>query len=179
MLSKILKENNLDYTFDDFKIDVYAFNEIAGKDKSATHLDLCKQFALITEELKETAEGLSTNNPVEVLDGVVDVLVTGLGLLQKLEALGFNTQRALYKTAENNLSKYPDSENIAVLTAQKFEADNVNVSVTYNSTYELFVIKDDQDKVRKPINFVSNNLDDCVPMFILSNGFEGFPNHAD
>lgn len=168
-----------DYTFDDFKVDVYAFNEIADKHKDATHLDLCKQFVLITEELKETADGLSTNNPVEVLDGVVDVLVTGLGLLQKLEALGFNTQKALYKTAYNNLSKYTSSEHIAVLTAQKFEADNINVSVTYNSTYDLFVIKDDQDKVRKPINFVSNDLDDCVPMFVLSNGFEGYPKHAD
>ena len=168
-----------DYLFDDFKIDVYAFNEIAGKDTAATYLDLCKQFALITEELKETAEGLNTNNPVEVLDGVVDVLVTSLGLLQKLEALGFNTQKALYKTAVNNLSKYPNSEQIAMLTAQKFEADNVNVTVTYNSNYDLFVIKDDQDKVRKPVNFVSNNLDDCVPMFVLSNGFEGYPKHAD
>ena len=165
-----------DYTFDDFKIDVYAFNEIAGKDKAATHLDLCKQFSLITEELKELADGLSDNNPVEVLDGVVDVLVTSLGLLQKLEALGFNTQKALYDTAANNLSKYPIQESIAVLTAQKFEADNVNVSVTYNSTYDLFVIKDEQDKVRKPINFVSNDLSSCIPMFVLSNGFEGFPN---
>ena len=168
-----------DYTFDDFKIDVYAFNEIAGKDKAATHLDLCKQFSLIVEELKETSDGLNTNNPVEVLDGVVDVLVTGLGLLQKLEALGFNTQKALYKTAANNLSKYPNSEHIAILTAQKFEADNVNVTVTYNSAYDLFVIKDDEDKVRKPVNFVSNDLDDCVPMFILSNGFEGYPKHGN
>jgi hypothetical protein len=168
-----------DYTFDDFKIDVYAFNEIADKHKAATHLDLCKQFSLITEELKELADGLSTNNPVEVLDGVVDVLVTGLGLLQKLEALGFNTQKALHDTAVNNLSKYPMQESIAVLTAQKFEADNVNVSVTYNSAYDLFVIKDDQDKVRKPINFVSNALDDCVPMFVLSNGFEGYPKHGN
>ena len=168
-----------DYTFDDFKIDVYAFNEIAGKDKEATHLDLCKQFSLIVEELKETSDGLNTNNPVEVLDGVVDVLVTGLGLLQKLEALGFNTQKALYKTAANNLSKYPNREHIAILTSQKFEAGNVNISVTYNSDYDLFVIKDEQDKVRKPLNFVSNDLEDCVPMFVLSNGFEGYPKHGN
>jgi hypothetical protein len=109
----------------------------------------------------------------------VDVLVTSLGLLQKLEALGFNTQKALYDTAANNLSKYPIQESIAVLTAQKFEADNVNVSVTYNSAYDLFVIKDDQDKVRKPINFVSNDLSSCIPMFVLSNGFEGYPKHGN
>ncbi len=165
-----------DYTFDDFKIDVYAFNEIAGKDKAATHLDLCKQFSLITEELKELADGLSTNNPVEVLDGVVDVPVTGLGLLQKLEALGFNSQKALYDTAANNLSKYPTDESVAIESAKTLEAKGETVNVTYNSAYDMFVIKDLQDKVRKPFNFVSNDLSSCIPMFVLSNGFEGFPN---
>ena len=168
-----------DYSFDDFKIDVYAFNEIAEKDKAATHLDLCKQFALITEELKETADGLRANNPVEVLDGVVDVLVTGLGLLQKLEALGFNTQKALYKTAANNLSKYPTDEAVAVATAINYEQAGIPVNVVYNSTYDMFSIKDEQDKVRKPLGFASNNLEDCIPMFVLSNGFEGYPKHAD
>jgi len=165
-----------DYTFDDFKVDVYAFNEIAGKDKAATHLDLCKQFSLITEELKELADGLSTNNPVEVLDGVVDVLVTGLGLLQKLEALGFNSQKALYDTALNNLSKYPTDEAVAIESAKTLEAKGETVNVTYNSAYDMFVIKDLQDKVRKPFNFQANDLSSCIPMFVLSNGFEGFPN---
>lgn len=168
-----------DYTFDDFKIDVYAFNEIAGKDKAATHLDLCKQFSLITEELKETADGLSLNDPVEVLDGVVDVLVTALGLLQKLEALGFNAPKALYKTAANNLSKYPTDEAVAIESAKNFESQDIDVTVTYNSAYDMFVIKDLQDKVRKPFNFQSNNLDDCIPMFVLSNGFEGYPKHGN
>lgn len=165
-----------DYTFDDFKIDVYAFNEIAGKDKAASHLDLCKQFSLITEELKELADGLRENNPVEVLDGVIDVLVTGLGLLQKLEALGFNSQKALYDTALNNLSKYPTDEAVAIESAKVLEAKGETVNVTYNSAYDMFVIKDLQDKVRKPFNFQSNDLSSCIPMFVLSNGFEGFPN---
>lgn len=168
-----------DYTFDDFKVDVYAFNEIAGKDKAATHLDLCKQFSLITEELKETADGLSTNNPVEVLDGVVDVLVTGLGLLQKLEALGFNTQKALYDTAANNLSKYPTDESVAIESAKNLESQGETVNITYNSAYDLFVIKDLQDKVRKPFNFKSNDLSSCIPMYVLSNGFEGYPKYGD
>jgi hypothetical protein len=167
------------YSMDDFQTDVYAFNEIADKHEDATHLDMCKQFSLITEELKETADGLNLNNPVEVLDGVVDVLVTTLGLLQKLESLGFNTQKALYDTALNNLSKYPTTEEDAILSAKLYEEKGETVNVTYNSNYDLFVIKDDQDKVRKPHNFKSNNLESCVPMFILSNGFAGYPKDAD
>jgi uncharacterized protein YkuJ len=168
-----------DYTFDDFKIDVYAFNEIAGKDKAASHLDLCKQFKLVVEELKELSDGLNENNPVEVLDGVVDVLVTSLGLLQKLEALGFNAQRALFDTAENNLSKYPTDEAVAIETAKNFESEGITVNVTYNIAYDMFVIKDLQDKVRKPINFKSNDLSNCIPLEVLDNGFEGYPKHGN
>jgi uncharacterized protein YkuJ len=168
-----------DYTFDDFKIDVYAFNEIAGKDKAASHLDLCKQFKLVVEELKELSDGLNENNPVEVLDGVVDVLITSLGLLQKLEALGFNAQKALFDTAENNLSKYPTDEAVAIETAKTFESEGIAVNVTYNTAYDMFVIKDLQDKVRKPFNFKSNDLSSCVPMYVLCNGFEGYPKHGN
>lgn len=166
----------LDYNLIDFNQDVKDFNVIANKDKETLHIDLCKQFKLITEELKETADGLSTNNPVEVLDGVVDVLVTALGLMHKLEVLGFDSTRAMYKTAKNNLSKYTKSEEVAIESAKSLEAEGSVINVTYNSAYDVFVIKDADDKVRKPLDFKSNNLEDCVPMYVLSNGFQGFPN---
>lgn len=166
------------YSYDliDFNQDVKDFNVIAGKDQDVDHIDLCKQFHLITEELKETADGLSANNPVEVLDGVVDVLVTALGLMHKLEVLGFDSRKALYKTAKNNLSKYTKSEEVAIESAKNLEAQGEVINVTYNSAYDVFVIKDVNDKVRKPLDFKSNSLEECIPMFILSNGFEGFPN---
>lgn len=164
------------YDLIDFNQDVKDFNIIAGKDQDVSYLDLCKQFKLITEELKETADGLSANDPTEVLDGVVDVLVTALGLMHKLEVLGFDSRKALYKTAKNNLSKYTTSEAIAIESAKQLEAQGEVINATYNSAYDVFVIKDANDKVRKPLDFKSNNLDDCVPLYVLSNGFQGFPN---
>jgi hypothetical protein len=43
----------------------------------------------------------------------------------------------------------------------------------------MFVIKDLQDKVRKPFNFQSNDLSSCIPMYVLSSGFEGYPEHGN
>jgi NTP pyrophosphatase (non-canonical NTP hydrolase) len=151
------------YDFEEFKQDVYAFNEIAGKDKSASLEDLAQQFNLIAEEVNEIADGLENNNPEEVLDGVVDTLVVVLGMAQKLEALGFDVQKALHKTCVNNFSKFPEAEDAAIETVQMYHNKGVKVSVEYNSEYEMFVIKDENGKVRKPVYYVSNDLVDCIP----------------
>lgn len=151
------------YDMQDFQSDCYLFNKLAGKDTLVSHKDLTEQFKLIVEELKETCDGLATNNPEEVLDGTIDVMVTAIGLLQKLENLGIDTNKALYKTADNNLSKFPTTEAVAIETAEMYERQGVDVIVEYKSKYDVYVIKDVNDKVRKPSNFVSNDLKDCIP----------------
>jgi len=160
-----------DYSYEDFFYDCYSFNTIAGKDKDAKLSDLKKQYELINEELKETYEALQQNNPKEVLDGVIDVMVTAIGFIQKLESLGINVQEAMGKTALNNLSKYPITEAVAIESAEMYDKQGIDVQVTYNSEYDVFVIKDENDKVRKPSNFVSNDLSPYIPES-LSNGFE-------
>lgn len=162
-----------EYNISDFQMDCYAFNEIAGKDKLGTLKDIEFQYNLILEETKEIKEkGIDKNNAKEVLDGVVDVMVTALGLLQKLEVLGMDTNKAMRDTAYNNLTKYPSKELVAIQTAQMYEEDGVQVNVEYNSEYELFVIKNLKDKVMKPIGFESNDLSNCIPTDLLLNGFK-------
>lgn len=162
-----------DYDINDFQDDCYAFNEVAGKDKLCTLKDIEFQYNLILEETKEIKEkGIDKNNAKEVVDGVVDVLVTALGLAQKLEALGVDMNKAMRDTAYNNLTKYPSDERTAIETAVKYEQDGIQVKVEYNSEYELFVIKNMKDKVMKPIGFESNDLSDCIPEDLLLNGFK-------
>lgn len=162
------------YDFNDFQEDVYCFNEVAGKSKLVSYRDLKEQYKLIVEELKETEEGLAKNDPEEVLDGVVDVLVTALGLLQRLESLGINTSDAMRITAGNNWSKFPINEAVAIESAEMYDRQGIDVQVRYNSEYDVFVIKDENDKVRKPSNFVSNDLKNCVPEKLLKEGFYGY-----
>jgi hypothetical protein len=164
---------NNDYNISDFQMDCNAFNEIAGKHKLTTLNDIEFQYNLILEETKEIKEkGIDKNNAKEVVDGVVDVLVTALGLAQKLEYLGVDMNKAMRDTAYNNLTKYPSKELTAIQTAQMYEQDGVQVVVEYNSEYELFVIKNLKDKVMKPIGFESNDLSNCIPADLLLNGFK-------
>jgi len=162
-----------DYNISDFQIDCYAFNEIAGKDKLCTLKDIEFQYNLILEETKEIKEkGIDRNNVKEVVDGVVDVMVTALGLVQKLEHLGVDMNKAMRDTGYNNLTKYPSDERIAIETAQKYEQDGTQVTVEYNSDYDMFVIKNLKDKVMKPVGFESNDLSNCIPADLLLNGFK-------
>jgi len=161
------------YNISDFQLDCYAFNEIAGKHDLTTLKDIDFQYKLIYEETKEIKEkGIDKNNVKEVVDGVVDVLVTALGLAQKLEHLGVDMNKAMRDTAYNNLTKFPSKELTAIQTAQMYEADGVQVEVQYNSLYDLFVIKNLKDKVMKPIGFESNDLSNCIPADLLLNGFK-------
>ena len=162
-----------DYNISDFQDDCYAFNSVAGKDSLCTLKDIEFQYNLILEETKEIKEkGIDHNNAKEVVDGVVDVMVTALGLMQKLEHLGVDMNKAMRDTAYNNLTKYPSDEYIAIQTAQKYEQDGTQVKVEYNSEYELFVIKNMKDKIMKPIGFESNDLSNCIPEDLLLNGFK-------
>jgi DhnA family fructose-bisphosphate aldolase class Ia len=161
-----------DYNIADFQMDCFAFNEIANKHNKTTLKDIDFQYKLILEETKEIKEkGINKNNAKEVLDGTIDVMVTALGLLQKLEYLGVDVNKAMRDTAANNLTKYPSKELTAIKTAQMYEEDGVAVDVHYNSEYELFIIKNWNDKVMKPIGFESNDLSNCIPKELLENGF--------
>ena len=135
--------------------------------------DIEFQYNLILEETKEIKEkGIDCNNVKEVVDGVVDVMVTALGLMQKLEHLGVDMNKAMRDTAYNNLTKYPSDERTAIETAVKYEQEGVQVTVEYKSDFELFVIKNMKDKIMKPVGFESNDLGDCIPVDLLLNGFK-------
>lgn len=165
----------LEYDIQDFQSDCYLFNKLAGKDTLVSHKDLTEQFKLIVEELKETCDGLATNNPEEVLDGTIDVMVTAIGLLQKLENLGMDVNKALYKTATNNLSKFPTTEAVAIETVEMYERQGIDVVAEFKSKYDVYVIKDANDKVRKPSDFVSNDLKDCIPADLQDVFFDWKP----
>jgi hypothetical protein len=163
---------NMTYSFEDFASDCYLFNELAGKDKQCSYKDIYQQSLLINEEVNEILCGVTDNNPEEVLDGCIDVLVVTLGLMQKLEQLGVDVSKAMQKTAMNNFSKFPSDFMIAQESVVELKRKGVECRAEYNADYELYVIKDANDKVRKPLDFVSNDLLDCIPEVLQQDGFE-------
>lgn len=159
------------FSVQDFKEYQDAFNVISKQINRTSLDDLKNQYKIILEEIKETGEALENNDPVEVLDGCVDSLFTVLGLLQKLEGLKFDVSGALLRVACDNIDKFPKSEKVAIETQNFYKSKQISTEIVYNEQYDRFVILDENDKVKKPLNFKHTNLSEFVPDKILKNGF--------
>jgi hypothetical protein len=161
MLPKI----EIKYDMEDFYYDVCLFNEIAGKSKAETKQDLLNQIKLIEEEVAETRAAIEQDNPVEILDGAVDVGVVLFGLMQQLENLGYRVKEAASVTCDNNLSKFPADAKVAHNTVWHLveTADAGEYRCEFSTVGNVWVIKDQNNKVRKPLGYVKNDLKEFVP----------------
>lgn len=91
-----------------------------------------------------------------------------MGFLQKLKVAGFNVEEALMRVCKNNMEKFP-----TVIPPQDYNwYENNGLTVTRNTDYWRFVIKDANMKTRKPVDFQPVVLADLVP----ATFFEGLSN---
>lgn len=151
------------------------FNEVAGNDKKLTLKDFANQQGYNMEECQEISAGIATNNAAEIFDGVLDNFVTNMGHLQRLKALGFDIEKGMAAVALNNLSKYIDVEDTDRLdaTLAHYEAKGTPCYFEHNRRHSVYVIKrNSDDKVMKPVGFVSVILEQFIPEGILKNGLE-------
>lgn len=165
-----LEHGTMHYSFEDFIRDVYTFNDIANSArdiKMPSMADLQNQFKVINEEVKELGEAIEDNNPVKILDGVVDALVTVLGLAQQLEELGYNVLSACKQVADDNLEKFVSKEEDANASVIALKEQGVNARAVLSeyklSDDELFVLLDNHNKVRKPVGFKGTDLSEYIP----------------
>ena len=135
--------------------DVRIFNDVAGNLTDVTDASIDNQLSFIFEELSETITGFEAGDKVEVLDGACDLFVTVAGLLQKLEAAGYDVATALQRVNANNLSKMPK-------LGELFSKDPEH-TLEFNEKFQRSVIKDSNGKIRKPTSFVPVDLSDLVP----------------
>ena len=152
-----------DYCISDLTCDTNEFNSIAGNDTKLTKEDYKAQYKVLFEEVKEIEEALDTDNIVELVDGVIDTLVVALGFVQKLEKQGVNMSKAMELIAENNLSKYTMNAYYADLSVADYKSKGIEVVSEFNKEYCVYVLRDTNGKVRKPINFKSVSIEDCIP----------------
>ena len=125
--------------------------------------DIENQAKLVVEEVMETYEAIENNNPVGILDGVIDVLVTAIGLLQQLDESGFDTVGALNRVANDNLTKYTPDIEVALKSVSHYAKQGVTTRFVTIPDAACHVILDSNDKVRKPIDFVPTDLSQYVP----------------
>lgn len=141
----------------------YNFNELASGADKLTFTDLANQFKLIDEETEEIFQGLDNHNPEEVLDGAVDVIVVTMGLLQKLQNLGFDVDRAMQKTGMNNITKFPTTLEVVDASVKMYADQGIKVTPVFNHKFDRWALIDEAGKVRKPAGYVKNDLRDCIP----------------
>jgi len=142
----------------------YLFNKVAGKDTQFDKQSIQEQIDLIKEEVNETQEGLDNNDLMELADGALDVLVVTLGLIQKLENLGIDMNKAAEIIADNNLSKFTLDYKVAEATVEHYKQKGEQVYITFYNDKKLYAVKRLSDnKVMKPVGFVSADIYSCIP----------------
>lgn len=154
---------------------VELFNIVAGNLDNVTPESINNQLGFIFEELEETIEAvewtsvaqdlddnLDYDPDVEVLDGACDLFVTVAGLLQKLEAAGYDVAEAISRVNANNLSKFPSASVSTVGTIRP-----EGTYVVSNERFNVLVFKDvTTDKIKKPLNFVPVDLTGTYSNFL-------------
>ena len=135
---------------------IYQFNDLAGNLEDVKPNSIAAQLDFIQEEYLETVEAFDLKDDKELLDGAIDIFVTSVGLLQKLEAAGFNVKEAMQRVDQNNLSKF--------LRYDQEVMDNKHFKWTmkFNDKYQRWVLKDALGKVKKPLNFKPVEIGDCA-----------------
>jgi hypothetical protein len=161
-MSKYKSSN--DYSILDFQNDADMFNDISGSSTACTKKDIGNQITLMQEEVQETYDAYVKGNMVETLDGCIDTLYVTLGLLQKLNNLGIDTEGAMQQVAYDNIQKFPICEIVAEETVKMYSEKGIEVISKYDVLHDAYVIKDMNDKVKKPLGFMPTDLTQYVPV---------------
>lgn len=135
--------------------DIKLFNEIANNLTGNMVEQVNNQLSFIFSELEETIAAFESGDAVELVDGAADLWVTVAGLLQKLEAAGFNVGEAIKRVDANNLSKF-----VPIGSPLRYKEGH---KAKLNKKHGRYVIKDANGKIMKPLDFVPVDLNDCVP----------------
>ena len=136
--------------------------EIAGQDKEYLYQARRQQLSYIQSEVQELADALEELDLVEELDACMDILVTVFGYIQKLQQHGARVDKAMVKTADNNLSKFPTTLEEVQQTQEFYKTvKNKETVFGYNSDYKRYVVRDMNGKYLKCKSFVENDLSDC------------------
>lgn len=145
---------------------IRTMNDIAGRfdgDTSQLRAAVDLGLSLNFEELTEAIAEFEAGNAVKLVAEAADMWVVLSGLLQTLEAAGFDVAQAMEKTDAANLAKFPK------VTHQTSLLPEDVVAIECNEKYNRLVFKRADGKFLKPVGWKKADLSDCAP----ANFFEG------
>lgn len=139
------------------------FNVLAGNLENISEENLLAQAKVVREEGIELFNAVANKEgPEQVLKEAIDVLVTIHGFVSMLQTKGYDVCGAWKEVNDNNLTKFPSDYVTAHYSQLAYLDDNVQVEVVKRSE-DCFVLKDDNNKVRKPIGYQKPNLKKYLP----------------
>lgn len=149
-------------TYSSVKVFNTIANNLGSQVKGTTKERLLNQIKIIQEELDEFKKAVETENNLETLDGIADVIVTSFGALQMVDEQ-CKAREGLLEVCANNLTKYvqvtdPNAKSIIDATIQMYKDKGEEVTVELNTSFGVYVFKDSNGKIRKPSNYKTVDL---------------------
>ena len=141
------------YNIDDIFSDIYTFNEIAGNTDNVTQAALEAQLKLIEEETKELVQAFRENEGnAQILKETTDLFVVLVGMIQKLEVLGFDWEKAQLLVGQNNIDKFicSDDEQGIKETHEMYKELDIPITLQYDEDFDMYAVVDENGKIRKP-----------------------------
>jgi len=124
------------------------------------------QCKLLVEEATEAYTACKLEDKVELLDGAVDTLVIAFRLVDMLEKAGYDVADAFFAINKNNDSKVFDSFFEAIRKSAELEerdGKEHNVATAYVAGVEKYTIRNNYNKIVKPIGFKGVDLTKYCP----------------
>jgi len=152
--------------------DIVEWNKMAGNTfHHHDSLDFWRavenQTKLVLEETKETLAACEHGDPVELLDGICDILVTYSFLAELVYQAGFETDLAMRLVNQNNATKifttYTKAKETLEALEAKGEIEGLHIEEAVVKGVPYFTVRDGNRKIRKPIDFVSVGLTEALP----------------
>lgn len=156
-------DNEMQALFADLSDNSCLFNEIAGTSEDYSKEAIESQLKIILSEVEELVTAFNEETPTDVAAEAVDVVVTVIGLLQKLNNAGIDCYTIAKRIGEKNLEKFPSSLALVEASIKDYTDKGIKVTAVANTEYFTgkYVIRDEHGKVRKPLGFTKVNLSDC------------------
>lgn len=139
------------------------FNDIAGTSEDYSKEAIDNQLKIILSEVQEMVTAYNEETPVDLAAEAVDVVVTVIGLLQKLNNAGIDCYTIAKRIGEKNLEKFPTSIALVEATVKDYADKGIKVTAVANTNHfpVKYTIRDEHGKTRKPLGFTKVNLSDC------------------
>lgn len=141
---------------------IYLFNSLIGNEEYHPDSDeffnsVADQINLVGEEVVEALDEAIDQDLEKLTKEVADVMVTSIGLMQKLQRSGVPVDEVLDRICKANLAKFHRDPDEANKTVQHYSNKGVEtfvraVTLTDGSEYYA-VMREGDNKLLKPYNF--------------------------